>query len=241
MTHIFVLVFTVLVPIGGIIGYQRLLRRLQAGIAADRPALYRNTLFSHWALFGIGAGLWWLSGRPLSVVGVRFAVDAAFIVGLILVILAIAMLIVQIARVRKAPQSRIDRYRQQFELLEPIIPTTRPELEIFNLVAVTAGITEEFLWRGFLMWYLTQFMPVWLAAVAGIVAFGLAHAYQGWKKVPQIVLVGGAFMVLYLTTGSLLLPIVLHIAVDLLQGRFAYEIVCRREAAPGDGDAVELV
>ncbi len=38
---------------------------------------------------------------------------------------------------------------------------------------------EEVLWRGFLILYLSQFMPVWVAAVVSGVSFGLAHAYQG--------------------------------------------------------------
>ena len=232
LTHAFVLVFTVIVPIAGIVGYRRLLERLQAGIVLDRPALYRNTLLSHWALFAFGAGLWWYSGRPLSAIGVRISINPAFVVAVILTSLAIAMLIAQVARVKKAPQDRIDRYRHHFDKLAPIIPGSRSELAIFNLVSVTAGITEEFLWRGYLMWYLTQYLSALPAALIATVAFGLAHAYQGWAKVPQITLVGGAFMILYLITGSLLLPIVMHIAVDLLQGRLAYEISNRSNPGP---------
>ena len=106
---------------------------------------------------------------------------------------------------------------------------------------MTAGIVEEFLWRGILFWYLLTWLTPVQTAVVATVAFGLAHLYQGWIKVGQIVLAGAVFTGLYVLTGSLLLPIILHIAVDWLQGRLAFEIVCRSRTLvlsdfPGEPD-----
>ena len=64
------------------------------------------------------------------------------------------------------------------------------ELARFYGLSITAGIVEEVLWRGFLIWYLSQFMPVWGAALISTIGFGLAHAYQGLRQVPQITIVG---------------------------------------------------
>jgi membrane protease YdiL (CAAX protease family) len=93
------------------------------------------------------------------------------------------------------------------------------------LLSITAGIVEETLWRGFLFWYLGQFMPLWAAAIISAVGFGLAHSYQGLANVPRVAIVGAVFSGLYLLTGSLWLPIILHIAVDLLQGRMVFEVL----------------
>ncbi|MDH3621296.1 MAG: CPBP family intramembrane metalloprotease, partial [Gammaproteobacteria bacterium] len=97
-------------------------------------------------------------------------------------------------------------------------------------LSVTAGIVEEALWRGFLFWYLGHFMPLWAAAIVSAVGFGIAHAYQGMENVPRIILVGGVFAGLFLLTGSLWLPIILHAIVDLLQGRAVYGML--RRTAP---------
>ena len=72
-------------------------------------------------------------------------------------------------------------------------------------------------------------MPVWAAAVISAVGFGVAHAYQGKENVPKIIAVGAVFVTVYLVSGSLWLPIVLHAAVDLFQGRTVYEVIKRDE------------
>ena len=51
--------------------------------------------------------------------------------------------------------------------------------------------------------------------MVGAVAFGLAHAYQGPVGILTTGLLGGVMAALYLQTGSLLLPVLLHAAIDL--------------------------
>jgi uncharacterized protein len=47
------------------------------------------------------------------------------------------------------------------------------------------------------------------------VAFGLAHAYQGLVGIVPTGLLGGIMAAVYLQTGSLLLPVLLHAVIDL--------------------------
>ena len=70
-----------------------------------------------------------------------------------------------------------------------------------------------------------------LAALAG---FGFAHAYQGPANLPRLMLVGAVFSGLYLLSGSLWLPIVLHTAIDVFQGRVAYTVI-QRTVKPAAG------
>jgi membrane protease YdiL (CAAX protease family) len=53
-----------------------------------------------------------------------------------------------------------------------------------------------------------------LVLAAGV-AFGLAHAYQGRAGIVTTGLLGGIMAAVYLDTGSLLLPVLLHAAIDL--------------------------
>ena len=49
-------------------------------------------------------------------------------------------------------------------------------------------------------------------------AFTFGHAYQGLANLPGIAFASICFVGLYLFTGSLLVPVVLDVALDIMQG-----------------------
>lgn len=231
LDHLFVLVFTIFYPIAGLVGFRKLLARIKVGIAIDRLQLYRNTIFGHWALLLVGILTWASADRDWRLLGLAIEADASFLLAAVLTLAGITLLIAQLTQVTRADQETIDRFGNRFGRIALLVPHNGAELARFYGVSVTAGIVEEMLWRGYLMWYLLQFMPLWAAAVLSAAGFGLAHGYQGWDQVPRVTLVGAAFVVLYMLTGSVWLSVVLHIAVDVLQGRLAFEIASRRSAS----------
>lgn len=106
-------------------------------------------------------------------------------------------------------------------LLRPVsalMPSTRHERWAYAGVAVTAGVTEELLYRGWLVWFLALAAPVGGYAGAIVVsslAFGLGHAYQGVRGVVLAGTAGFGLALLAFSTGSILLPVLLHVLVDL--------------------------
>jgi membrane protease YdiL (CAAX protease family) len=99
-----------------------------------------------------------------------------------------------------------------------LLPRTRLERRLFAVVGMTAGICEEWLYRGFFLAVVAALAPGSSATVLVLVAaagFGLAHAYQGLVGVLTTGLLGGVLAAVYLQTGSLLLPVLLHAAIDL--------------------------
>jgi membrane protease YdiL (CAAX protease family) len=126
-----------------------------------------------------------------------------------------AVVLLRLDRRRRPGRSLLDA------LLRPVarlLPRTRPEQWAFAGVAVTAGLTEELLYRGWLPWFLHLAAPVGGyegAVVVSAVAFGLGHAYQGLKVLVLAGLAGFGLGLLAFTTGSLLLPVLLHVLVDL--------------------------
>jgi uncharacterized protein len=97
------------------------------------------------------------------------------------------------------------------------VPETSRDRIWYGAVSVSAGISEELVYRGFLLYYLALYLPQFNALERGLVAallFGLAHLYQGWKGAAGAGILGLAFVGVYALTGSLLLPIAVHIAVD---------------------------
>ena len=79
-----------------------------------------------------------------------------------------------------------------------------------------------------MLWYLGHFMPLWAAVILSSISFGLAHAYQGAANVPRSALIGIVFALVYVLTGSLLIPILLHALADALQGRAVYRLLWER-------------
>jgi membrane protease YdiL (CAAX protease family) len=99
-----------------------------------------------------------------------------------------------------------------------LLPATPVERCYFAAISVGAGITEELLFRGFLIWYLgfyfSKLTVVELIVISSIL-FGVCHLYQGVLGVIGTGVMGAVFASLYLSTGSLLLPATVHALVDM--------------------------
>lgn len=225
--HLFVLAFAVAYPTVGFFSFRKLVRDVAAGHSPERLKLYLQTIAGQWLLLGIGLALWSSHDRGFSGLGFSFVVDSGFAVAAAIAITAIAFLVAQGRAVRKASPDELRDVTKALGDMGHLLPRTRRELHRFYLVGTTAGICEEILWRGFLLWYLQLLMPMWAAVLLATLWFGTAHAYQGIEFIPRVTLVGAVLMMLFLLTNSLLIPVIVHIAVDVLQGRLAYDVLTR--------------
>jgi uncharacterized protein len=98
------------------------------------------------------------------------------------------------------------------------LPRTREERAWFAAVSVSAGICEEVIFRGFLIRYLDALplgLGLWGAVIASAVIFGINHGYQGWKGIIVTSILALVFTAMFLLTGSLWIPIVVHALMDL--------------------------
>ena len=97
-----------------------------------------------------------------------------------------------------------------------LLPRTRGELPYGAGLSVSAGVFEELLFRlalPALLFGIGLNGP--LSFVAATVLFGCLHLYQKAVGVLFATLLGAIFAYLYLVSGSILLPIVVHTLVDL--------------------------
>jgi membrane protease YdiL (CAAX protease family) len=110
------------------------------------------------------------------------------------------------------------RIAKSLEKLNFILPKTGEERRWFVLVAITAGVCEEILYRGFLIYYFRE-LPISIGVIGALILsscfFGLAHLYQGVVGIVQTTILGAIFGLIFIVTGSLLLPMVLHALIDL--------------------------
>jgi membrane protease YdiL (CAAX protease family) len=103
-----------------------------------------------------------------------------------------------------------------------MLPHRGIELTLWIALSVTAGICEETIFRGYLQ---RQFMALTKSTSAGIllsaVAFGAAHAYQGFRMVILISTYGALLGVLAYCRGSVRPGMIAHAWQDSLNGILA--------------------
>ncbi len=151
------------------------------------------------------AALSWLPAKAASGLAAGFVAGAA--AGLLVLPLAAA----------RSPKVR-QSIARRLAPLDFFLPTRPPEFRLFPALCLSAGICEEILYRGFLLSYLASAplpLPAWGALAAASVLFGLAHLYQGLSGVLATSVLGLLLSLLFLWTGSLALPMLLHTLIDL--------------------------
>jgi membrane protease YdiL (CAAX protease family) len=110
------------------------------------------------------------------------------------------------------------KVRKQLHNVEAILPRTAGDLRLFLAISITAGLCEEFLFRGFWIGALSPVLRWWGAAAIGVPVFGLLHAYQGRKGVVRTALGGLVLTLVVALTRSLLPAMAIHAMIDVVSG-----------------------
>jgi membrane protease YdiL (CAAX protease family) len=200
-------------PLAGRRRYRRLLARLAHDPGA-RLRHYQRGIVGEWTAVGIVAVIGVLAGRSPRSIGFASGPHpgrAGIETGEVAIVLAISAVLFRTPALR-------DVVRRQARGFLALLPRTRTERLTFAGLAVTAGICEEILFRGFGIAYVRWLWPGATHAVliiATAVPFGLAHLYQGARGVLLTGIVGAFLASVVLSTGSLLPAIAIHALVDL--------------------------
>jgi len=213
-----VLVFlTIFMPIYGIWEDRQLKRWLADGWPEARVTSYRGTIALEW-VGALGMLFWWLQQqRPVDPLFLTWQVSGW---RLLVAGLALAVAIAIIFQTRRAVNNpdELAKIRDSIGDLESLVPETPREVKIFNVLAISAGVCEEIMYRGVLQAILASIFGWWLAVPLSGLIFGLAHAYQGPVGILKTGLLGMLMSVLTIFTGTLIPAILLHIVVDLTSG-----------------------
>jgi membrane protease YdiL (CAAX protease family) len=216
------LLFAVVWPIAEtFVLWPRHMRAVDAGDSRARSRVYLQTLSVEWLVAAAVAAVMLYSGRSLDALGLRVPHGWRLWTGAALPT-AYAVLVSLQGRALAAKPTALAKLRERLKPLRGLIPHTPGEYRLFNPLAVTAGICEELLYRGYLVWVLQHWLPLWVAAGASMVLFGFAHVYQGAKYGLRAFGGGVVMGVLALVTRSLLPGMVLHALIDLAGGWITY-------------------
>jgi membrane protease YdiL (CAAX protease family) len=223
--HLFVLLLFVVQPFFSAVEARRIDARVKAGQCVDRFRIYGHTVLLEWLFLAVLAAAWLTLGRPIEDLGFALPRGPGFWVGAALLVLLIGVLLYSWRRAKGLAVTETARELESLGRVVQLVPHNAGELQGFVGVSITAGIVEEIVYRGFVLWYLTHFMPLWFAVIFSSVVFGLGHIYQGANGALRAGLVGLTFGIFYIATGSIWLPIVAHAALDILQGVTIYEML----------------
>lgn len=184
-----------------------------------RPLLYLSTIAVQWTLVGVvwlgirrrGYTVRELTGKPwrsFDEVLLDVGIAGGFWIGAVVVLALAARLM------RFAP--KLDEMRKTLDFLSP---NSALELALWVVLACTAGVCEEIVFRGYLQ---RQFAALTRSVVAGVLAsaviFGASHAYEGGSRMILIGLLGAMLGVLAVLRKNLRPSMIAHAWQDIFAG-----------------------
>jgi uncharacterized protein len=185
---------------------------------------YRQTAACLWIAAGIAC---WTEGFDKLVtlhgLGVRATwlhqhLWSRYLVATIVILIVLVHVIVPVVQVSVKYRNRPFLEPKQLESLRFFLPALTAERRWFAALSITAGFSEELLFRGFLLRYLhtspLHFPFVWATLTSALI-FGTHHLYQGRQGFLSTAILGLVFTAVLLVTGSLWAGMVYHAAIDL--------------------------
>ncbi len=109
------------------------------------------------------------------------------------------------------------------------IPTRPSDLGWWAIVSLSAGITEEIIYRGAMLQLWERVVGSWWLAVSGCsIVFAIAHFVQGWRSMSIIFFLAIANHLIVRATGDLYTAMAIHVVYDFLAGTI-FLVLVRRE------------
>src|SRR5271168_3857555 len=210
------LFLAVVVPWRGL----RRLKQLKARPPLSTPekvALYATTIGFQWLLAALVA--WRAIARGMTAAQFGLISHARLRVILVTVIGSLLLGFLHWLNLRRMGSMQNPAMEKFRDLARKLLPQSPIEFLPYSALAITAGICEEFIFRGFAIGALDRAgWNVILIVIFTSVLFGLAHAYQGRGGIVGTTLIGVLFAVGRLAYHSLVPVIVWHAVLDLVAG-----------------------
>jgi uncharacterized protein len=184
---------------------------------SERVSLYISTIVFQWGAVGVAGWRAWAHQYTIAELGLVTRNDLLLASLAILGSATLATLQwLNLRRMGRLPEKARGRLQT---LAERILPQSTMERIPFFALAITAGVCEEFLYRGFAMAALGRAgLPLWGVVMLSSLLFGFAHLYQGRSGLLGTMILGLLFGSARVHLDSVIPVMVWHAAVDVVAG-----------------------
>ena len=205
------------------------LKSTRAKLASNEQGVrikhYTQTILWLWAIAIPILVVWAVSGRDWAALGFQIPTSTYAGYGWGLAVLVAGFFIYQNVMVARsdAAKAQLKEAMAGRKIISDFMPQADEERALFNLVSVTAGITEEIIFRGYLIFVFSLFVPISLAGFAALVVFTFLHLYQGVKQLPTVFAMGALLTLIFVLSGSIWPAIAVHILVDMVNNSMLWK------------------
>jgi len=224
-------------PLRAWYGMQRLNAAPASELASLRPRLWARAILSQWLLVAIVVALWIATHRSFMTLGLSLRPTGG-LAGVMVGLVTIAIIVLRQRGAVDTDETLRQRIRDRLAPVERLMPRRTSDFRLFTALACTAGLCEEFLFRGYLAWVAGLLLPFPVAPAAQALVFGLCHAYQGWRGVVMTTFAGAFLTLVVLVTGSLWPSIVIHALMDLHAGDLARRVFSSDAPGPSSTGSI---
>jgi membrane protease YdiL (CAAX protease family) len=222
-------VLGVIFPWRGRVRMKKLLAMPQVS-SMERLVLYASTIGFQWFAVAVVAWRAWAHGFTASQLGLVIHSRSRILVASIVGAATIAAL--QWLNLRRVGKIPLESRGPLQAIAERILPQSTIELLPYLALAITAGLCEEFLYRGFAMAALAHVgLQTWAVVLISSVLFGLAHSYQGRGGVVMTLIIGTILGSSRIAYDCLVPAIFWHGAVDVVAGTAGPRYLSQRPPA----------
>jgi uncharacterized protein len=206
------------------------LRKLLAGPAIDttkKLTLYAATIVLQWLLLAVVGWRALARGLTPGELGLSARLSPQIVmVGVLGAVIIAVLQFFNLRRMGKMEGAAPDFLRK---LASRILPHSMVELLAYFALAATAGVCEEFVYRGFAMAALASLgLATWAVVLVTSMLFGLGHAYQGRAGILGTAVLGMLFAGARILYSSLAPIMMWHTVVDVVAGlagpRYLFEL-----------------
>jgi uncharacterized protein len=229
--YLILLFLGTIVPWRGAVRIKRILAK-PALAAGKRLSLYGTTILYQWLLAAVVA--WRAFGRKVAPAELGLTVSNPWRVALISLLLTVLLCANQWASLTQIMRVPGMKSGLLFRIAEKIAPRTSIDLFAFAALSCTAGLCEEFLYRGFAFTVFARMLANSALSMPGAAAlssgwFAIGHLYQGKRGLITTFVVGLIFSVVRIWSGSLMPSVAAHAGIDLIAGLFVSKALHRGE------------
>jgi uncharacterized protein len=209
-------VLAVLLPWRGRLRLQRMLALPQMTSRA-RLLLYGSTILFQW--LAVAITVWRAEARGFRPEDLGLNLHGFLRILIASFVGAATLAALQWLNLRRIGRSAGPAAAFMHKLAERLLPQSPKELLPYLCLALTAGLCEEFLYRGFAMAALTRVgFSTWQVVLISSILFGLAHLYQGRGGFVSTMVLGAVFGTARIAYDSLIPVMAWHFAIDAVAG-----------------------